>query len=447
MSFLHTLVRASSVAVAFIASLALTGCGDSSSSDNKPSQADDNTLRIIWAQWAPSDGLQSLSEDFTKETGIKVEVVQIPWSDYQQRVFQDFQNPTTSFDIVVGDSQWIGRGVKDGLYLELTDWMKANVDTAGIEPNVLKYLCEYPTGSGKYYAAPAETDAVGFVYRKDWFEDAKETEAFKAKYGRDLAPPQTWAEFRDVAEFFNRPGENRYGAAVLTGRGYDELTMGFQQVMWAHGGDWFRDGKVDGAVNSEGSVAALKFYIDLLKFGPADRANLSYDKTVEYFRNGTVAMGMSYFAFFPDIATSMPDKAGFFAMPTHNGVRAVSLGGQGFSISTKTSSQKQELARKFIAWFSKPDTQKKWITKPAGFTGNAALLASEEFRRATPYNAPFAESLASMKDFWNIPEYEQLLAVAQTELALALDGKDPKAALDAIAQKQEPILKKAGVMK
>ena len=43
----------------------------------------------------------------------------------------------------------------------------------------------------KYWAVPLEGDAAGWAYRKDWFEDPKEMEAFKAKYGYDLDVPKT----------------------------------------------------------------------------------------------------------------------------------------------------------------------------------------------------------------------------------------------------------------
>ena len=48
------------------------------------------------------------------------------------------------------------------------------------------------------------TDGVGIAYRKDWFEDPKEKAAFKKKYNYDLGVPQTWAQMRDIAEFFHR---------------------------------------------------------------------------------------------------------------------------------------------------------------------------------------------------------------------------------------------------
>ena len=39
---------------------------------------------------------------------------------------------------------------------------------------------------------------------------------FKAKYGYDLAVPTTFKQLIDIAEFFNRPAENRYGAAIYS---------------------------------------------------------------------------------------------------------------------------------------------------------------------------------------------------------------------------------------
>ena len=42
--------------------------------------------------------------------------------------------------------------------------------------------------------------------------------AFKAKYGYDLGVPKTYKQLRDIAEFFHRPDENRYGIAIYTDR-------------------------------------------------------------------------------------------------------------------------------------------------------------------------------------------------------------------------------------
>lgn len=406
-------------------------------------KAKQEPLKIWWAQWAPADSLQKLSADFTKESGIPVKVHQIPWPKFQDQVFQEFGKKKTSFDIVVGDSQWLGRGATKKLYVDLSDWLPKAVDLKAIHPKVLTYLAEYPAGSGKYFAAPAETDANGFAYRADWFNDEKEKAAFKAKYKRELAAPKTWDELKEIAEFFHRPDEKRYGIAMLTARGYDEIVMGFEQILYAFGGSWgdFKTKKVKGHLDSDNSVKALEFFKSLTKFSPPGGTKLGYGEALEPLQNGTVAMAMNYFAFFPTLSDKMGDKVGFFAMPKQGDAQVASLGGQGFSISAKTSKEQQDAAKKFIAWFMKKEQQDKWIKLPGGFTANAEILKSDDFKKATPYNAAFSESMDILQDFWNEPVYNELITAAAKNLGEALDDKQsPKDALTKIAEEHEKIL-------
>jgi multiple sugar transport system substrate-binding protein len=424
--------------VALLSVAVLASCG-------KPAP-ESRAITIWWAQWAPADGLQELGKDFEKETGIAVTVHQTPWPDYQNQVNLEFGNKETKFDIVIGDSQWIGRGASKGLYVELTDWLKGAVDMSTVHPRAAKYLCEYPSGSGRYWAAPCETDAIGIAYRKDWFEDAKEREAFKAKYNRELKAPDTYEEMRDVAEFFTRPADKRYGVSWLTGRGYDALTMGFEQVLYAFGGSWGDEKtfQVKGHINNDGAVAGLEYFKSMMPFAPPGGANLDYGQCLEPFHNGSTAMLVNYFAFYPEIAAKFGAKAGFCPMPRKGDRRFASLGGQGMSISAKAPAARQELARQFIKWFEQLKIQKEWIKKPAGFPANTDILKSDEFRKASPYNAAFADSIDILVDFWNVPVFGELLVPVQMYVAEAVDGKrSAKEALDKIAEEHEKIFAKA----
>jgi multiple sugar transport system substrate-binding protein len=418
--------------------------GDTPAAAGADTPAEKKTLTIWWAQWAPADGLQELAKDF--DPNVTVTVHQIPWSSFQDQVFQEFGKPKTAFDVVVGDSQWLGRGATKGLYVDLSSWLPTAVDLKALHPLAVKYLSEYPSGSGKYYAAPAETDAMGLAYRKDWFADAAEKEAFKAKYNRDLAVPQTWDELRQVAEFFTRPDKKQYGIALVTGRGYDDLVMGFQQFLYSFGGSWgdFKTKKVVGSLDGAEAVQALDFFQQLLKSSPPGGTKFGYGEALEPFVNGSTAMLMNYFAFFPDLSKKMGDKVGFFAMPKQGERRVASLGGQGFSISSKAPPAQQELAKKFIAWFHQPEIQKKWVQKPGGFTANSQILSSEEFKKASPYNEAFSQSMDIMQDFWNVPVYNELIAATTQHLGEVLDGKkSSKAALTALALEHEKILSQA----
>ncbi len=387
--------------------------------------------------------MQALAEEFGRKENVTVKVHQIPWSSFQDQVFQEFGKPATAFDIVVGDSQWLGRGATKGLYLDLTGWLPSAADLKALHPLALKYLAEYPTGSGHYYAAPAETDAMGWAYRKDWFDDPSEKAAFKKKYKRELGVPETWEDLKDVAEFFTRSDKKRYGNVLVTGRGYDDIVMGFEQVLYAFGGAWgdSKTMKVQGSLDSADAVKGLDFFKALLKYAPPGGSKLGYGEALEPFVNGSSAMLMNYFAFFPDLAKKMGDKVGFFAMPKNGSRRYASLGGQGFSISMKAPPAQQELAKKFIAWFLQEPTQREWVKKPGGFTANAAILKSDAFKGASPYNAAFAQSMDIVQDFWNVPVYNELIASTAQQLGEALDGKkSSKDALATLAAEHEKIL-------
>src|ERR1700690_2183752 len=97
-------------------------------------------LTIWWAQWAPADGLQELANEFGTKEGVEVKVHQIPWASFQDQVFQEFGKNQTAFDLVVGDSQWLGRGATKGLYVDLSDWLPSAVPIKSLHPLALKYL-------------------------------------------------------------------------------------------------------------------------------------------------------------------------------------------------------------------------------------------------------------------------------------------------------------------
>ncbi len=76
--------------------------------------------------------------------------------------------------------------------------------------------------------------------------------------------------------------------------------------------------------------------------------------------------------------------------------------------------------------------------------GRTSILQSDAFLNAAPYNPSFAESFSYVKDFWNIPEYNQLLGIQGEYLNLALSGQmDAQEALDKIAAEQQAILNAA----
>ena len=68
------------------------------------------TLTILWAQWDPANYLQELVKDYEKSSGVAVKVETTPWPDFQTKAFREFAARGNAYDMVVGDSQWLGAG-------------------------------------------------------------------------------------------------------------------------------------------------------------------------------------------------------------------------------------------------------------------------------------------------------------------------------------------------
>lgn len=421
----------------------------------KPAQAAVTELKIIWAQWAPADFLQTLVKDYEAKTGIKVTVIQEPWGTFGNRVTAEWAAKGTAWDLVIGDSQWLGQGATQGHYVDLTDFMKSNGIDKTVTPATLQYYGEYPAGSGKYWAYPTEGDANGWAYRKDLFENKDEMAAFKAKYNYDLAVPKTWKELMDIAQFFTRKDKGLYGVAIYTQKDYDAITMGFQNVFFSYGADWYdKDYKVEGAANSDAAVKALEYYKQLYDCCSAPGlSNAFFQETNDAFTSGQAVMTMNYFAFFPALANKSTNKfadtTGYFVMPKGpDGKQFAALGGQGMSINSYIAKDRQDAAFAFLKWFAQEDVQAKWADL-GGYTCNINVLKSDKFNKIAPFNAAFADTMNFVKDFTNIPEYGQMLPVIQAALSnYVVGGKGTaKEALDGVAKEWTGILKDAGYIK
>lgn len=437
--------------LAFSLALVLSGCGENSRRHGAE-------LQILWADWEPARALQALSEEYFALTGVKVKVIRKSWDGaFTDAAFSEFRNRADNYDILIGDSQWLGIGVVGHHYLELTDWLPNHVPLDQIVPSALKWYSEWPQGSNRYYAVPCEADAMGWVYRRDLFENPQNQAAFQDYLVSHrvepfpLGVPNTWEELKWIAAFFHEKVPGVEGVALPTSRKYDMATMSFEQILWAFGGEFgdYENNRV--TIQSPASVEALQYFTDLLKSASSGGRNMSYGDVTAQIVSGHTAMACTFFAFFPSLTspTSNPDfynKLGFFNAPGHvdkQGVirRATSLGGQGMSINSHISTNRQKRAKDFLAWFSKREIQQRWASR-GGITANRLVLQSDEFRRAAPYNVLFEEAFSLMKDFWSVPEFGDLMDVTQREIcSVVQQGKTPVQAVKVIQSEHEKLLK------
>jgi multiple sugar transport system substrate-binding protein len=411
-------------------------------------------LTILWAQWDPADYLQEVGNMYEAETGIKVNVVQEPWPTFGTLFNTEMAAQGTSYDMVVGDSQWIGTNSTQGNYIELTDFMNENNLTGSVTPATLQYYGEYPPASSTYWAYPTEGDANGWAYRMDLFEDPDEMAAFESEYGYPLAPPETMDQLMDIAKFFTRPDEGLYGAAIYTQVDYDALVMGFQNMLFSYGAGWSDENfNPEGVINSPEAVAALEFYRELYECcQPPGMSNAFFSEVNDAMIGGQAAMGMNYYAFFPALAnpevSPYADVTGYFVNPAGpGGDQFAALGGQGISVISHIDEVRQQAALDFIKWFGTDEVQKEWGAL-GGYSANKAVLADPAFLEQTPFNASFAETMGMVKDFYNIPIFDPLLFAARDELSKYILGGegDSQEIMDEIARLHTELLSEGGYL-
>ncbi|MBX9466806.1 MAG: extracellular solute-binding protein [Rhizobium sp.] len=402
----------SSVALATLLLAGLSSAGGAKAED----------LTLCWAAWDPANALVELSKDFEAKSGHKMKFEFVPWPNFADRMLNELNSGGKLCDLLIGDSQWIGGAAENGQYVKLNDFFaKEGITMDNFIPATVVGYAEWPKGTPNYWALPAFGDVVGWTYRKDWFSRPELQEEFKTKYGRDLAMPKTFAELKDIGEFFQGrdiDGKTVYGAAIYTERGSEGITMGAMDVLYSFGFEYQNPAKpydMEGFVNSPSAIAGLEFYKTLYDCcTPPGSSDTYMSENIDAYKSGQVALQMNFAFIWPGIhadANVGGDKSGYFPNPAGpDGKQFAQLGGQG--ISVVAASSKQDAALEYIKWFAQPEIQNKWWSL-GGYSALRSVVEDPGFASSQPYAQTFLDSMAIVKDFWAEPSYASLLQASQ----------------------------------
>lgn len=235
-----------------------------------------------------------------EKAGIRLQIIEVPFEGVYEKEKTEFVAGTGAFDVVTFYPTYIGDFAGNGYLEPLDEYMKKQPPEAW-DPNPSDVLAPfwelYCKFGGKVYALPIDGDVHMLMYRKDLFEHPDEQSAFKAKYGKDLKPPETWDDWLQIGEFFTREkGEklagnvldrNFYGSAEFAKRGF---SFAWFVDRWAAFGEPYFDENMKPLVNSPNAIKALQNFVDSLKNAPPDVRGYGYDELRDAFLKGSVAM-------------------------------------------------------------------------------------------------------------------------------------------------------------
>ena len=392
-----------------------------------PTTAQDTELSIIWFAWPPCDLLDTITDDYEAAT---VNVSCVPIGQWYDQIFLDF-SAGGGADLPILDSQFMGAGVAGEHLVDLTDWMNENLPVDDYVPAALSAYGEVPAGSGQFYSVPMMTDTRMLVYRTDVFEEA------------GFEPPTSWAELLEQAQAFKDGDSIENGFATHWSPDGDLVATTWNHILWSFGGElWDSESyQVEGILNSEVGVEAIEFASALWATAPDGAGSFGFDEVVGAMCNGTTAMVEIWYGF--GGAFTSPDSCAeaeniSFAVVPGAEEHFISLGGMGISLSAY--SENPEAALDLLAWLQSDEIQLRWAAE-GGFPGRISVLESDEFLNSAPYAPSFAEAFQLVKDFWNLPEYQEMLGIQQEYINLAITGQmDAAEALEEIALEHQEIL-------
>jgi multiple sugar transport system substrate-binding protein len=191
-----------------------------------------------------------------KNPNVKFDVLKLSGDDVYQKTVIDLKSGTGTYDLILIDDPKALQYQQAGWLTDLDAMFKKTGKTLDSDfiPTVID-LCRYPNNAkGKLYSLPFVGNVSLFAYRADLF----------AKY--KLPAPETWD---DVLVAVKTISEKETGVDGVSFRGVkgNPILTAFLPIFWSFGAD-FLDASGKPTVNSPEAVKALKFFLELAKYGP-----------------------------------------------------------------------------------------------------------------------------------------------------------------------------------
>ena len=373
-------------------------------------------LVIAAVQGNESEGIKALADDYEEETGIALQIEELPYPQLYEKLVTTFEANDSSYDLVMLDDPWMPKfGTEDWLQpLDSNYGFERDDDIAG----VIYDVGTWPPPRGPVPPSEREKDqhllgitVVGnvemFMYRSDLMDR-----------------PATWEDVLAAAE--ENDADDLAGYAIR-GAATNPIVADFLPILWSFGGDVF-DENWEVVFDSDDSLAAVNFLVNDLKAvsarpspestDAADRSRLmaigeALQSTVWPGEVNSVVLGEG---------TTVEGNVEFIPMPE-------GPSGQGFGmmgnwlLGIPTAAENGQAAADFIQWMTEQETQELYAQN-GGIPSRTSVLNDEALNEANPYFSALAESLAAgpnwrpRTDQWNAVE-----TVLGTNLNAALAGQ------------------------
>ncbi len=318
------------------------------------------TLRIAHRNYG--DFESALAEEAqlfeASHPGVAVELVSVGIHELYEAALKDGGLRDGHFDLALLVTDWLAEGVATGALEDLHRWQRG-APIPGWPESWAASLVRPLMIDGKLSSLPWHDGPECLVYRKDLFEEPRLWAEHREQFGRELAPPTTWAEFEETARFLTDPQKGRFGTVFAAFPDGHNTLYDFAIQVWSRGGELL-DGAGRPHVNSTEATQGLEFYRRVVR-DPSichpQSPQLDSTQSGDVFLAGEVAMMVNWFGFSARSERAGSPLAGKVAtapLPADRGHEPISLS-VFWAMAMGSGSKQKELAWEFLRFLATPE--------------------------------------------------------------------------------------------
>ncbi len=404
------------------------------------------TLVVNFPAHPHYDAVLKVLPEFTKETGIEVEVDQLQYLKMRERQTLELTKNEGDYDliayVVFSKADYVFADQLENLAryfmnpkladpnYDADDLIDGYVENIGIAGGKKGYL---PGKTGSLYGIPfgSETSVLG--YRTDIFE----------KHG--LKVPETYDEMLELACKIPElePGMGGMSSRAASGH---QASHAFLLHLAPLGGRVLDD-NWNPVVNNAAGVEAANALKTIVDCGPEGASGFAFGEALASFLQGKTAMYLDTTVVAGQIddpaKSKVVGKVGWALHPM--GTRRGSQTG-GFGIGIPKNAENKEAAFLLMQWLTSKKGD-KLVALAGGNPSRFSTHADAEVNAKFPHMATFGEALKHADPDWRpiIPVWGKINADLGTSLSKVLtEDLDPQEALDGVAERAKEVLTEAG---
>jgi ABC-type glycerol-3-phosphate transport system substrate-binding protein len=378
---------------------------------------------------------QMADEDFTRKTGIKVNLNTFPTGDTHLLLLSSASGSTPDVALGVPNNTPVDYAVRGALY-DMRSFPDYDEVIKRFRPGA---LIPFAYNSGAY-AIPETQDFNIMYYRKDILESL------------GVSVPQTWNDVYDLLPLLQRKGMS-FGYPFSQSSGADQNfeMNGFSTFLFQRNGDFYKDnGKRSGLASPE-AMTAFKDWTRLYSSFRVPQEINFYNR----FRIGDIPIGVSNFGTYMMLSTAAPELNGLWGIAevpgtkqTDGSIDHTAGGGSESAVIFKDSTQKEE-SWEFLKWWTSTDVQVRYGREMEAVLGADALWNTSNIEAMQKLPWPKDDLNALMKQWKSYKDpavvpggYYTSRYIVNAWNETVLQGKNPREALEDAAKEIDKELAK-----